>query len=156
MSINEIVRVYIITDINSQNQLVALHLNIQSLPSKFEALEKLINTLDSHKIEIDFIILCETFLHEGNKDLFILAEYNLVSKHRTKMSRGGVAIYIKEKIQYKLELCAFAHVQLTTTFSYMSHNVTKCIFLAILDGGGPGGLQLSDFVDLAPQLSSHT
>ena len=48
-----------ITDINSHNQLVALHLNIQSLPSKFEALEELINTLDSHKIEIDFIILCE-------------------------------------------------------------------------------------------------
>ena len=33
-----------ITDINSHNQLVALHLNIQSLPSKFEALEELINT----------------------------------------------------------------------------------------------------------------
>ena len=46
--------------------------------------------------------MCETFLHDGNKHLFDLPGYNFVFRNRTNKSRGGVAIYIRKNIEYKL------------------------------------------------------
>ena len=83
-------------------QAKVLHLNIRSLSSKFDSLITLLNSLQTNRINLDFILLCETFLHDGNKHLFNIPGYNLVFKNRSNMARGGVAIYVKESIQYKL------------------------------------------------------
>ena len=39
----------------------AMHINIQSLPGKFEKLKNLDVTLHKQGISLDFILLCETF-----------------------------------------------------------------------------------------------
>ena len=53
-------------------------------------------------IEIDFILLCETFLTENNSNQFNIAGYNFVNRNRIHSSRGGVAIYIHDKHKFKL------------------------------------------------------
>ncbi len=53
-------------------QYKALHMNTQSLPSKFAQLKLLLcNLADTDKFR-DFILLCETFLSEKNSHLYQL------------------------------------------------------------------------------------
>ncbi len=80
----------------------SLHLNIRGLPSKFEELKSLICNLVESNIDLDFILLCETFLLEANAHLYKLPGFNLLYKCRNEMPRGGVAIYVKENLKYKL------------------------------------------------------
>ncbi len=47
-------------------------------------------------------MLCETWLSDVNKDLFILDGYSFVEKHRENAKGGGVAIYVKNNIQFKI------------------------------------------------------
>ena len=89
------------THCNGDNQLTSLHINIQSLSAKHEALKELLNTLNNNNINVDLVLLCETFLHEGNSNLFQIPGYNFVFRNRVNMKRGGVAIYIKDTLQYK-------------------------------------------------------
>ena len=42
-----------------------MHLNIQSLSAKFDELKLLIAKLAGKGIDLDVIMLCETFLHSG-------------------------------------------------------------------------------------------
>ena len=49
-----------------------LHLNIQSLPSKFEKFKLKLSLLEENNIKLDFILLCETYLHSGNFQLYSL------------------------------------------------------------------------------------
>jgi len=79
-----------------------LHLNIQSLPSKFESLKELLATLYEHNINIDFIMLCETFLNDNITQFYNIPGYNLVTHNRTKQLRGGVAIYVSTNYNYNI------------------------------------------------------
>ena len=78
----------------------ALHINIQSLPSKFEKLKLLISELCSANIHLDFILLCETFLTDNIANQFNLPGYNLIYKNRHNKTRGGVAIYLKAEYNF--------------------------------------------------------
>ena len=53
-------------------------------------------------VELSFILLCETFLHDGHSNIFELPGYNLVHTNRINRSRGGVVIYVKSDIEYKI------------------------------------------------------
>ncbi len=76
----------------------ALHLNIRSLPGKFDQLKLVLSEFENHNIRLDFILLCETFLCENNHDMFDLPGYHkLISKHRKHTTGGGVAIYVLEE-----------------------------------------------------------
>ena len=85
---------------HENNQIKVMHLNIQSLSAKYEQLKQLVSQLNDEKIYLDAILLCETFLHEGNANLFNMQGYNLEYRNRTCISRGGVAIYIRSNISY--------------------------------------------------------
>jgi len=78
----------------------ALHLSLQSLSTKFDELKLLLSELINQFIEPDFILVCETFLHDGNTYLFGLSGYNFIYKNR--MQRDGVCMYIKDSIQFNL------------------------------------------------------
>ena len=55
---------YDVQELNFQTanyDLTALHINIQSLPAKIDDLRLLIAELYDKNIEVDFILLCETF-----------------------------------------------------------------------------------------------
>ena len=85
----------------------ALHLNIHSLPSKFGQLRNTIEILREDKVNIDFILLCETFLTNANADKFPIPGYNFVHKSRSSLSKGGVAMYISDQYNFieRHDLC---------------------------------------------------
>jgi len=91
-----------ISPVHSKPKYSCLHLNIQSLPAKFDSLKELLITLQENKIHIDFIMLCETFLTDNNMHLFNIPGYNLVTQNRANLSRGGVALYINANYNYKI------------------------------------------------------
>ena len=76
-----------------------MHHNIQSLPSKFDDLKILLDSMSENDKKPDFILLCETFLTTRNEDMFKINGYNFVCRNRSK-PRGGVALYIKENIHF--------------------------------------------------------
>ena len=81
-----------------------MHLNIHSLPNKLQRLRDLIYKFNSRGVNIDVILLCETFINEKNKMSCAMNDlnYELIEEHRQTMSRGGVAIYINNKLKYKI------------------------------------------------------
>ena len=90
---------------NTRFQCNVLHLNIQNI-SKFGKPKTLLSHLfiylsESH-VEIGDILLCETFLNNDSVHLFELPNCDLTCKNRTTKSKGGVAIYIRDNIQYIL------------------------------------------------------
>ena len=56
--------------------LTALHTNIQSLPAKIDDLRLLIVEFYDQNIEVDFILLCETFLNTSNCNQFNIPGHN--------------------------------------------------------------------------------
>lgn len=78
-----------------------MHINIHSLPSKHDQLQLIIRRLNNLKIELDYILLCETFLNESNQALYNIEGYNLITRNRTTNSKGGVAIYVRCNISFK-------------------------------------------------------
>ncbi len=77
-----------------------LHLNIRSLPGKLSKLLDLLSKLKDSNHEIDIILLCETFLTDTTKDSVDIKGYTLKEDHRKTMTRGGVAIYINDKLNF--------------------------------------------------------
>ena len=76
-----------------------MHLNIQSLSSKFDDLKILLECMNENNKKPDFILLCETFLTVRNENMFKINGYNFVCRNRSK-PRGGVALYIKASIHF--------------------------------------------------------
>lgn len=95
-----------------------LHLNIQGLPSHFDKLKILLIQLSLINVELDCIMLCETFINDENAHLFNLNGYTLVYKNRQRKKKGGVAIYIKNSIQYKInkELSTYVEGEFESLF----------------------------------------
>ena len=106
--------------IHNNFQCKVLHLNIQGLSSQFDQLQTLLSELelsDAH-VEIDYILLCETFVNDDNAHLFKLPNYNFIYKNRKIKSKGGVAIYIRDNIQYNLreDLSSFIEGEFESIF----------------------------------------
>ena len=87
---------------NLHLKLTAVHINIHSLPAKFDQLNIMLLRLNQLKINLQIILLCETFLNDNNSALFNIPGYTFIYKNRQSMSRGGVAIYIRDDIKFKL------------------------------------------------------
>ena len=56
---------------------------------------------DTH-VEIYFNFLGETFINDNNANLFRLPNYNFGFKNRKITSTDGVAMYIRDNIQFNL------------------------------------------------------
>ena len=94
-----------LNDISKIYEYSSIHLNIQSLPAKFDKLKLLISNLHDQNIDLDFTMLCETFLTDNISDQFNIPGYNLITRNRPSgAKRGGVAIYIKQNIILKNEM----------------------------------------------------
>ena len=83
------------------NKLSAMHLNIQSLPSKFQNLKIMLATLNEENIQFDLILVCETFLNCSNHTLYNLEGYTFINNFRKTAKGGGVGIYISNTLNYK-------------------------------------------------------
>lgn len=106
-----------------------LHLNIQSLPAKFEKLKNLIHDCDQTGICLDFLLICETFLTDNITDQYNLPGYNLVYKNRSLKKKGGVAIYVKNKYNFILrdDLSVFQEGVFESVFIEIKTNECKAI-----------------------------
>ena len=89
------------TNIKSKHEYTALHLNIQSLPAKFDKLKLLISECNCQRINLDFIMVCETFLTDNISGQFNIPDYNMVCRNRIT-NRGGVAIYVNNKHNFSV------------------------------------------------------
>ena len=76
----------------------SIHINIRSLPGKFDKLKLFVHRLKEMNIDIDFILLCETFLNAQNADMYQIPGYKFIHRNRTTLSCGGVGIYIRQGI----------------------------------------------------------
>ena len=50
--------------------------------------------------EFALLGVTETWLRDDDWALFDIQEYNMVQKHRLNQSGGGIAIYIKDPMEY--------------------------------------------------------
>ncbi len=73
----------------------AIHLNIQSLPAKFEQLKIFIGRLEDIGAQLDYILLSETFLNKHNSDLYSIPGYKFVSKCRSNLRYVVELAYIE-------------------------------------------------------------
>ena len=66
-------------------------------------------TLENLQHEFSLIGITETWLKDDDCDLFAIHGYNVVEKHRQNRSGGGVALFIKDNIEYTIrsELSTF-------------------------------------------------
>jgi len=114
---------------NNAFEYTSIHLNIQSLPAKFDKLKLLLSEIRDQQINIDFIFLCETFLKDNISHLYNIPGYNFVYKNRPNTSRGGVAIYINAKFNYILreDFSIFISGKFESLFVEIDSNAFKAI-----------------------------
>ena len=96
---------------NIKPKLTALHINMHSLPAKFDQLNLLLYKLKQANTYIHCILLCETFLNDNNSSLFPIPGYNFICKNRQNSTRGGIAIYIREEISYTVRGYLAVHIE---------------------------------------------
>jgi exonuclease III len=65
---------------NTAFQYKVMHFNIQGLNSKFEELKLFLIKLADINVELDVILLCETFINDNNATFFNLPGYNFILK----------------------------------------------------------------------------
>ena len=87
---------------DAQYRYKSLHINIHSIPEKIDMLKEILLKFEEINIEIDFILLCETFLKDHIQHLYRIPGYKLVSRNRQVLGKGGVAIYIRDHISFKI------------------------------------------------------
>ena len=75
------------------------HLNIRSLRKNFGSFEIL---LDGLQHNFSLFGAMETWLKDDDCDLYDIEGYNKLETHRQNRSGGGVAIFIKDSIEYTI------------------------------------------------------
>ena len=80
------------------NELKVLHLNVQSLPAKFDNLMYLLEVAP----DIDILMFCETHLNALNNALFAIDGYSCFNAYRSIQKGGGVSIYVRNTLPAKV------------------------------------------------------
>ena len=84
---------------NNQNSFSIYSMNIRSLKKNYSDLKLLISSLD---IEFSVLALTESWLKPHNCELFPLSGFNHEHLIRPTKTGGGVSIYIKDSLDYKI------------------------------------------------------
>ena len=90
-------------DSSNNSRYFCLHINIHSIPEKFDNLKTLITLFRDINITINFIFLCETFLNDATASRYNIPGYTLLCRNRTRMSKGGL-LYILIMISHAKNL----------------------------------------------------
>ena len=81
------------------------HINARSIPKHVHEIERVIE-------EFDALGVCETFMSKDTPlSICKIPGYNLVHKARDLKCRGGVGLYLRETIEYKVIKLPVNHVQ---------------------------------------------
>lgn len=79
-----------------------LHHNIRSLIENGDNLKILLEVLSDAGLNMDVILLCETFLNDKNCMLPNINGYKKIERHRKNSRGGGVAIFLKNNLCFKI------------------------------------------------------
>jgi hypothetical protein len=114
---------------NHGYKFTAMHLNIHSLPSKYDQLRTMLGQLRDRGISIHFVMLCETFLTDVNCNMFPIPGYQFVCKNRGRGRGGGVALYIWEEFQFSIrdDLSFNFDLEFESVFVEVGYHTHKCI-----------------------------
>jgi hypothetical protein len=106
-----------------------IHINIQSLPDKFDKLKLFLHRLKDAHLTIDFILLCETFLTANNAEMYQIPGYKFIHKSRSSLTRGGVGMYIRDDISFKLrdDIAIFHEGEFESIFIETTRNQNSTI-----------------------------
>ena len=90
---------------NNSNSNLLIHFNIQCLAAKFDNLQTFLDSFNlnnSDRCIPAFIALSETWLNDLNAPTFKINNYHppLTKNRNDRTSRGGVAIYVREDINF--------------------------------------------------------
>ena len=83
----------------SENGFGGIHFNLRSAPKNLCHVE---DYLDCLNFSFPFVAASETWLNDSNVDLYELRGYQQENNYRKNRRGGGVSIFIKEGIEYKL------------------------------------------------------
>ena len=78
-----------------------MHLNVHSLTKKTATLKELIQSLHQKKIEVDAILLCETFLHTEALKSVQIPNFSLYYNNRENAPDRMIAMYVINKFHHK-------------------------------------------------------
>ena len=78
------------------------HINCRGLSNNWEGFRHLLCELHSEKFALDFIGVSEAYRCDGDTRLRLPGYHDLISRCRIDGSRGGVGLFIKDNIQYKI------------------------------------------------------
>ena len=95
-----IVNIMVSLEHDSGFELCSLHINIHSVPAKLDTLKIILERFKESKLQIHFILLCETFLKDENVNQYQLHGYNMLYRNILTCSRGEIAIYIMDTFNY--------------------------------------------------------
>ena len=85
----------LISKFKNKSDPIFLSLNIQSLPSKFNALKILLNEFETNNINIALIALQEIW-NLNHHDLFSIPNYTFLYRQRQNTRGGGIGFYVKK------------------------------------------------------------
>ena len=144
---NEFLRTF-----QKKSNLFILNLNIQSLPSKYTALRETLSIFHDKNFVFDVICLQEVWNVEY-PELFPLEGYlPLIVKCRNGIRGGGVGLYIRSNLQYKIreDLSVF-HDRVLESIVLEIEDETQSTFLAAVvyrsSGAHPTLTQTQQFTD---------
>ena len=80
---------------------IVLQLNIRSILANQMELKMLLNTLKNKNLNVDAVLLSETFLTDKTLKLVNLEGYTLLTNHRKEHKGGGVAILLRNGVNYQ-------------------------------------------------------
>ena len=80
---------------------IVLQLNIRSILANQMELKMLLNTLKNKILNVDAVLLSETFLTDKTLKLVNLEGYILLTNHRKEHKGGGVAILLRNGVNYQ-------------------------------------------------------
>ena len=96
---------------NAQNfKYCTMHFNIRSLPKIYRELKEIISRFHNIKINMHCIMLCETFLTDNNYVFDAIPGYKLTYRNRQTGSRGGVAMYIRDDLNYIIREDSYVNI----------------------------------------------
>ena len=137
-----------------------LSLNIQSLPAKFNEFLDFLEELKNKNNSPDVVCLQEIW-QTDNENLFKIAGYHLpIFKNRTLHKGGGVAIYIKSSLTYKIlpELSIFSERIFESLFieSITKDNKSIAIGTVYRPGTPVPGMNFTEQFTNFAELLTHT
>ena len=110
-----------------KDQFTILNVNIRSLGKNFDKLKNCIKALDH---DFSIIGISETHLKDKPNDYYNLPNYNIEYTNRIGREKGGVCLYIKDHIKYKLrqDLC-IANSNLESCFIEIENSFGKNVLV---------------------------